>query len=290
MLRKKSETNDLFHELLKSGQLSMVGRGLLSRSGEFLAIMRRIEGSFRSSALRRGAIEEEYPAMISVKDLSELGFFSSFPELTNVVLHVDRNKLPLQIRRNAIDRESLDPHDADLCLTPAVCYHTYVKLKGSTLPQTPVLYITKGRVFRYEGKRLTNSPERLREFSMQEAVFFGNREYVRDTRKSLMRTVQSLARSLGIEAEIVEANDPFFTSDDNHGKMMIQKLLQTKLELVVPLEKGRKLAIASFNDHGTFFTERMDIGDGLTSGCVALGLERFAYAYFLQHGTGKKRK
>jgi len=57
----------------------------------------------------------------------------------------------------------------------------------------------------------------------------------------------------------------------------------------VPLGEGDTLAIASFNDHETFFGEaygiRLADGAPASTGCVAFGLERWLLAFLLAHGT-----
>ena len=57
--------------------------------------------------------------------------------------------------------------------------------------------------------------------------------------------------------------------------------------------EGRDVAIASFNSHGDFFGRRMNIrlpgGEVAHSGCVAFGLERWAYAFFCQNGLDAAR-
>ena len=127
---------------------------------------------------------------------------------------------------------------------------------------------------------------------MHEIVFFDEIDAVEIIRKKLLEEVTQIANKLKLSFEIAEASDPFFESKENKGKTILQKMLKTKYELTIPLSNKEHMAVASFNNHGFFFTDIVKITGKhkkLASGCVALGLERWAYAFFLKHGTQKKK-
>jgi hypothetical protein len=84
------------------------------------------------------------------------------------------------------------------------------------------------------------------------------------------------------------ASDPFF-APTSRGRAALQRIKGLKHELALQFPDGRSLAIASFNDHESFFGEAFDIklpsGDHASSGCVAFGIERWLLAVLATHGT-----
>ena len=68
-----------------------------------------------------------------------------------------------------------------------------------------------------------------------------------------------------------------------------QALRSTKLELSLALGDGRAIAGASFNLHGTHFTEPMAIvdehGQRLETACVGWGIERWMAAVVARWGA-----
>lgn len=143
-----------------------------------------------------------------------------------------------------------------------------------------------GSCWRHEGDRM--SPlERGWAFTMRELVQVGSPSRVDAFRRRGVEIGIALARDLGLEAEIVEATDPFF-APTGRGQRLLQRLKGLKHELVLPIGGGRTVAAASFNDHGLFFGDAFDIRlhDGTTaaSGCVAFGVERWLLAFLVAHG------
>ena len=161
---------------------------------------------------------------------------------------------------------------------PATCYRLFHEIAGSRLDGSRMFTVV-GACRRNEE---TAEPGRLAEFTMREIVFFGALSGIAERRDRLMAADLAFASDRGLDAELREANDPFFGAEEaNRGKLLLQKLMKLKYELVAPVA-GWPVAIASFNLHGDFFTSRLHIDiagvDAPSSGCVAYGIERWVEA------------
>lgn len=259
--------------LLRGGELFASGAGQLGCAGRFLAACRFFDDEFHSMARRRRAQEHSYPALMPAATLRKLEFFSSFPQFATFASH-SASKNPEHV------------------LSPAICYHTCNFLRNRRLPRTPYCITAAGNCFRFEGRALTKTPERLWNFTMREVVFFGTAAQVERVRRSLMGSVQRVAASAGLVATLEEASDPFFLGSAR-GKLLLQRLKKLKYELRANFKRDGRLAIASFNNHQDFFAKRMNIrlpdGAMAHSGCVAFGIERWAYVFFCQNGLDPKR-
>lgn len=240
----------------------MSGPGLIRCAGPFVALCSYFDAAFAALARRRGARLHAYPGMVSRRLLERFEYFSSFPGVATSA--GERYVLP-----------------------PAVCYQTYEHLADRELENHPYRVTAAGRCSRFEGARLTGSPECLWDFTMPELVFFGSEAEVSGERRALMRSAKGLLPKVGMTAMLAPATDPFFLGE-SRGKLLLQKLKELKHELRAQIRNGVDLAIASFNHHEDFFTRRMNIrlanGIPAHSGCAAFGIERWSFAFVCQNG------
>ncbi len=254
--------NDALPALLERGWISVSGPGLIRCAGPFVALCAYFDAAFRALARRRGAQSHVYPGIVSRQLLERFEYFSSFPGVATSA--GERYVLP-----------------------PAVCYQTYEHLADRELENHPYRVTAAGRCSRFEGPRLTGSPECLWDFTMRELVFFGLEAEVARERRALMRAVTALLPKAGMTGILTPATDPFFLAE-SRGKLLLQKLKDLKHELRAPIRDGVDLAIASFNHHQDFFTRRMNIrlanGIPAHSGCAAFGIERWSYAFLCRNG------
>lgn len=197
-------------------------------------------------AMAREAVELQFPSLLPRPTLERAGYFEAFPD-------------------GAV------PAGDGYVYMPAVCYHCYAQWAGERLA-TPRAVTCVGRCRRNE----SDPPARLPEFTMREIVFAGPPEWVAEQRQQWMTRIEAFAKSLGLQAKMELATDPFF-GGEARGKRLMQQLRELKYELRVG-----SMSIASFNLHETHFTKRFDIAlaDGGTAhtGCVAFGLERWTLA------------
>lgn len=204
----------------------------------------------RFARARRGARAVDPAPLLSRGFLERVAFFESFP-------------------RRAIAVGS------DGYLPPATCYRLFQELAGARLAE-PLAATLTGACYRRERRE---DAGRRRAFTMREIVILDGEEAVREARDAIAASSLRLARRLGLEAKLEDAEDPFFVGP-GEGRRLLQRLLRLKVELVAPVS-GEPLALASFNLHQDFFGERLDItvgGRPAWSGCAAWGLERWRLA------------
>src|SRR3989344_2462423 len=258
----------------KNKEYQALEKGILIFGNEFTALMQYFDNEFKRIAKRVGAEESKYPTLISRDILNRVEFFSSFPEFATYIEPLNHTKTPKYL------------------LQQAVCYHSYSELTNSKLTKDFYILTAVGNCFRFEGKALTDSPERLWDFTMREIIFFGSSKKVTEIRKRLVTEVIWFVNKLGLTSHLEEATDPFFLGT-SRGKLLIQKLKKLKQELRAPLTSKKNIAIASFNNHEGFFTEKTNIRlpnkKFAHSGCVAFGLERWAYVFLTKYGADKKK-
>ena len=97
----------------------------------------------------------------------------------------------------------------------------------------------------------------------------------------------AILRSLGLDAQLDVANDPFF---GRRGRMLAanQRSQALKLELLVQIAGPEPTALASFNHHREHFGEiyEIELADGgvAHTACLGFGHERIVLALLRTHG------
>lgn len=273
--------------LRAAGHLSEPSPGVVSLGGPVLELCARIDAIAVAWADALSAVRREFPSLIGLDVLRRAGYVRSFPRQLTLADHLDPTDAVLA--RVTADGTGIDT--ADLAgpreaLAPAVCYHCYPAFAQQGLGPDPVLLTARGRCFRHE-PALSVPPERLREFTMREIIVLGTFQQVEDTRIALLDRAKALMATLDLDGVIEVASDPFF-GELADGKRAAQRAGALKYELRLTLDGGRSIAVASFNHHLEHFGRSFDIhlsdGNVAHSGCVALGLERWALAILTQHG------
>ncbi|MDX1437704.1 MAG: hypothetical protein R3335_12890, partial [Anaerolineales bacterium] len=172
-------------------------------------------------------------------------------------------------------------------LSPAVCYHLYFSLADKELPGGSLAATATGSCFRYESYNL-KSLERLWDFTMQEVIFVGDKDFVLTNRAAGRERMSEFFGELGLAYRVESANDPFFIGEYSQ-QTAFQSAFELKYEIRarIPHRDGT-LAIGSYNYHQNFFGRNLNIrlpdGSPAHTGCVAFGLERTAYAFLAQFG------
>ena len=169
------------------------------------------------------------------------------------------------------------------CKTPAACFHVFSKLNGKKI-NSKVGYLVIAPCTRHEGGRW-KFPFRLEKFTMLELIILGRPEELFTLKKELRNTVEKTVKAFGCQGKWQVATDAFFLST-NKGAQVMQKLKELKLEYTVLVAK-KSVALASFNSHESYFTERFTLAAGnapLHSLCLAFGLERIVAASLLLRG------
>ncbi len=271
------------------GGMKEHGPGLCSVSGPLLALDKQLDAVFLSWADALGAPEVRFPGFLAVKHLDRLQYFASFPHLATFAAPLPRD--PAVLARFAAEHRVDDdgamalPVTAPIThvVTPAACYHAYVELEGRELAERTLL-TTRATCCRHEDHYL--ALERQWTFSMREIVCVGTPAEVASFLEEAAGMLTRFSERLGLPAAWQGATDPFFNPRKN-PKYVFQKLEPVKRELVLEGSASGQLAIASTNDHRTYFGEAFGLtrdGAALSSGCIAFGLERWLSAFLHTFG------
>ncbi|WP_168118775.1 aminoacyl--tRNA ligase-related protein [Paenibacillus sp. HB172176] len=247
-------------------------------------LVEMLDHQFQDMALRRGAALRKYPSMIALDTLEKCGYMRSFPQNLFLVGEFPHRYDVLRQIKAAPDPAAL-ARQSRYALAPAVCFHCYEEMSGTTLNE-PVLLTAMGSCFRHEAEwRVGN--HRLSEFGMREIVFIGDSEFVEEERSWWMKEIWSWFSELGLAGSITTANDPFYFSEDAL-KIQHQKMASMKYELLVEVPQGSTFSIASFNHMGDSLCKPFDVkgpsGSPWSSGCVAFGIDRWVFALLSEYG------
>jgi seryl-tRNA synthetase len=284
----------VFDDMLTRGMVAVAGEGQMALAAPFTDLLARLDRRVRHLAAAVVQAEERrYPTLIPTEVLARSGYVTSFPQFLLFVnrLHgdIDTYESFLAETRDGTASAAAARHSdhAGYTLSPAVCYHVYQQLSGTT-PASPLLRVTAcGTCYRHES-RYHRSLERLWEFTMREIVLVGEEALVAEARQRIMDAVFDLVEELGLAGHCEAASDPFFCDARTARKVWSQRALELKYELVLPVSGDGAVAAASFNVHGPTLGEAFDItspeGGPVHTGCVAFGLERLAYAIVSRHG------
>jgi hypothetical protein len=239
---------------------SMLSRPSQTPAGR--ALLEKIDSAIRSISLSQQFVEHCYPTLIERQGLEDAGYREAFPHLLCDV--------------------SAKGRASSWCLSPAVCYHTFIALRGARL--SPRAKIT-ARNHCYRNERDVDPGRRQIEFEMRELVVVGEESWIEEQILWWKNEIGALASRSGIVASWKPATDPFFLPNSK-GRALMQRLLNTKWEY--SLRDG--LALASINRHRDYFAKRFSIQSTtdlpVHSACIAFGLDRWAWAAGQRRSVG----
>ena len=262
--------------------------GLYGRTGVFEDVVEGIDRVVRAAGPGAAATRYRFPPVFPLADFDRTDYIASFPNLTGAIqtfAGTDRDHAALLAARSSGQSWESWLTPADTALVSAACHPVYAGLAG-TLEPGGVLLDVLGYCFRHEP---AVDPARMQAFRMHEFVQVGTPEQAVAHRQAWVpRGLQVLA-DLGLVAEAVIANDPFF---GRAGRMLAanQREENLKTELVVRLygDLDEGTAVVSCNCHQDHFGHSFGIrtADGATahSACVGFGMERIALGMLRTHG------
>lgn len=268
--------------------------GLYGRSGEFEDIIEFVDARVTAAGVAehgRQATRFRFAPVFPREAFERTDYIASFPNLTGAINTFEGdNKAHAELLAERSDGKDWDHflQSAGTMLVSAACHPSYSMLTG-TLPEEGTLMDIYGYCFRHEP---AVDPARMQAFRMHEFVRVGTPDdAVAHRERWVPRGLQVLA-DLGLEAEAVIANDPFF---GRAGRMLAanQRNENLKTELVVKLygDLDEGTAVVSCNCHRdhfghTFGIETVD-GEPAHSACVGFGMERIALAMLRTHGLDR---
>jgi len=290
--------------LKEKSWLKESSKGLVNLGTELTCLKNVFDDIILGFAAKVKADLHSYPSMLPIEFMKKSGYFKSFPHHVLFLNHLEENFGNIENFSNAIseadegeiDYEAINESCCSFgrMLSPAVCYHTYKHFENSVVDSPDRDGVTASALnscYRHESKNV-QSLSRLYQFSMREIVFIGKPKWVMDQRDLLIEFTSKLMTELDLSGELVNANDPFFTST-YEVKASMQRAQEMKLELKldIPCENS-KIAAASFNFHSSTFGKAYDIkllnGRPACSSCVGFGYERWLFAFLSQKGLNPK--
>jgi seryl-tRNA synthetase len=261
--------------------------GVFARGRIFEDVLLAFDRIVDRAAAADGATRLHFPPLLPRRVVESTGYLRSFPNLLGLVHSFtggdpEHRALLAAFESGGDWSGSLAP--TDLALAPAACHPIYPLATG-TLPSGGLRYEVVGWCFRHEP---SPDPARLQSFRMHEVVQLGDADAALAFRDGWVGRGQELLASVGLAAEAVPANDPFF---GRAGRLLAagQRDSGLKVELVVPITSTENpTAIASANAHGDHFGEAFAIhtadGEVAHTACVGFGLERVTLALLRHHG------
>ncbi len=268
-------------------------RGLYGRGATFEAVVAAVDALALEEGRRDGATRIHFPPVLSRHELERSGYLASFPHLAGSVFGFGGNESDaVVLAERAANHEDWSSflEAADVVLTPACCYPVYPWVAGAgPLPAGGRLIDVSGYCFRREP---SSDPARMQSFRMHENVRIGEPDVVGAWHASWIERGLGILRSLGLDAEVVPANDPFF---GRAGRILAkgQRDQELKLEVVCPISSEDPGAVLSVNAHLDHFGADFGIttadGGVAHTACVGFGLERVTLALLLQHGLEPAR-
>lgn len=277
---------------------ALIGHGLLLESGvpgvyghnaAFEDVRGRLDERLSAEAGARGAERLRFPPVLPRRQLESSGYLSSFPHLAGSVYSFDGNE-----EQAALQSQRAGRHEAwgefqemtELTLMPAACYPVYPAIAARGALSSGGVFVDAGGawVFRHEP---SHDPARRQIFHQHELVRIGEPDTVLEWRDEWAERGLELLRALGLDAELDQANDPFF---GRRGRMLAsnQRQERLKLELLVGIAGPEPTALASFNHHREHFGETygLELSDGSIAhtACLGFGHERIVLALLRTHG------
>ncbi len=285
----KHKADPLFGE-----QMHKVRPGLNVLANESVIVMDALDRFFMNVMVKAfDAQEMKPPSMISSSVVDKAGYFETGCQHISFVSPISNDPEVfdefLPFWSEASDEDGVC-HDERLrqytkvpkdILTPAICLHSYPLFENRKIASGEMVTLSmSGSVFRDESGNLNNE-ERLNEFKMREAIFFGAQQKLLDTHPGLVSLFALCGHFLGFRFKIETSNDIFF--DENAMQQLLSQLVSdNKIEFTVYSESKQKyIAIASLNKHHQHFSKNFHIYDTddqpVDTMCIAFGLSRFVY-------------
>ena len=281
------QRDDIVSALRARRELWDVAPGVTALRGDTAALLRDLERAIATLCGLETSDDWRVPPAIDFATLARAEYFASFPHWLTVASHLRDEEDALRAVAERGEPGVLRDASAapKAALNPAVCYHVYAALAGTSVDQAKIV-TAQAECWRHEGTRHATL-ERGWAFTMRETVCIGSDDDAHAFLERSTERVTDFARSLDLEPTLVVATDPFF-APSARAKHVLQQLKELKHELLLPIGAGKTIAASSFNLHETFFGEAFDIrlpdGKSATTACVAFGLERWLLAFLVRHG------
>lgn len=290
---------DPLPQLLEQGEVTFEENGIASLGPLLTRVLHFFEGEFRRMAARASAGPRHFPTLIPASYLQGIRYYQTFPHSLTFATHLREDMDRIQdfsqtatVEDGALNLPEGCTSGVRALLSPAVCHHLYLSLRGKTVPAGALRAYGSCDCFRYESTNM-NGLERLWNFTMWELMFVGTAEEVQSGVARSQQEASQLFQQCGLAYILRGANDPFFL-----GEFAEQTTYQYAYDLkyeyraMLPFKNG-DLAVGSRNYHRDFFGRAMNIkaanGKPAHTACLAFGMQRLLFAVLAQHGTDPSR-
>lgn len=275
-------------QLIEAGLIKPLNAdGVYALCGPFEEVVERFENYVTRRAAYLRAEKMRFSGLLSRVDYLKTSHIQNFPDLMGSV-HTftggERDHIRMLNQREAGEDWTTSLTPSEIMLTPAACYPLYPTATGE-LNSDGRLVDLRSFVYRHEP---SIDPARMQHFRQREFVRLGTAEQAVEHRDFWMILGKEILNSVGLNVEVIPANDPFF---GRGGQVMANSQLEQnlKFELIHPVATAEKpTAITSCNCHMDYFGKAFDItlsdGRPAHSSCIGFGLERIALALFMTHG------
>ena len=262
--------------------------GVFGKSATFEGIIEKFDQRITREGRGDNAEVMRFPPLLNRASFEKSEYLKSFPHLAGAVhsfsgTEAQHKELLAKVEAGADWSAGLAK--TDVVLTPAACYPVYPTLSGVLLPEGGRLVDVYSFCFRHEP---SSDPARMQMFRMREYIRIGEPATVQGFRETWLERGKRMMGGLGLDIDVVDANDPFF---GRGGKMlaMNQRDQHLKFELTAPIcSVARPTALLSFNYHqdhfGLLFDIRTAKNEVAHTACVGFGMERVALALIKKHG------
>lgn len=256
-----------------------------------LFLYRYFEQSFNSIAHAiepNNCFEKLYPVLIDIEHYQKTGYLKNSPQYAMFCCSACENINKLSSLNDYIANREFESFliNPKFALSPSACFHSYCEYEDKVIADKQIVTFTQS-VFRNEGRFNFSEFGRLLDYHVKEIVFFGDQEYIFDmTNKAIQKVIELISR-WDLKGKITTASDSFVIPKLQKFKK-IQLLEANKYELRLNYNTNQMLSVASFNIHGTAFTEPFNIEikncDNAVTGCIGFGLERWVLVFLKQYG------
>ena len=262
--------------------------GIYGRSATYEAVVDALDRVVLRIGADQEALSVRFPPVMSWSTFHRSGYLDSFPDqMGSVDAFRGDERLHAELLHRAESGEDRGPllETTDIVLCPAVCHPLYPTQSGR-LPEGGRRVEVYGYCFRHEP---STDPFRMQSFRQHDYVYLGTPEGARAHCDEWVERGLDVLGTLGLGAESVVANDPFF---GRSGRMLAanQRSERLKYELVVPVfASGRPTAVSSSNRHLDHFSRPFDIftadGEPAHTACFGFGVDRITLALLDRYGT-----
>lgn len=272
-------------------------RKYYSFTGGFVQVMDVLDDLFVDLAQHEfSALKEFYPMILPIKAANRFNYFSKLPSvpfLCTEITNESNNLLEIanQSKKNGNSDELVlkqELNSTRSILNPSVCYHTFLVRKDTVLHNQIEIITAKNQCARNEV--IDVNPFRISQFTMRECVFIGEANIVNNYAENFFGKFCDMISEIVKPIDIAYSNDMFFgINNDYLSRFQRSSKLKKELNIDIYDENGNLIPLAclSRNLHKKNLVNSFGIkGDGfdIESACVAMGIERLAYALLCHCG------